>query len=35
LVVGMVGINFYQQINGKFYLLNNNTTNPLAIEYVA
>ena len=31
----MVGINFYQQINGKFYLLNNNTTNQLAIEYVA
>ena len=35
LVVGVVGINFYQQINGKFYPLNNNSTNPLAIEYVA
>ncbi|WP_426061213.1 hypothetical protein [Hymenobacter sp. B1770] len=35
LVVGVVGINFYQQTNGKFYALNNNSTNPLAIEYVA
>ena len=35
LVVGVVGINFYQQLNGKFYALNNNSTNPLAIEYVA
>ena len=35
LVVGVVGINFYQQINDKFYALNNNSTNPLAIEYVA
>lgn len=35
LVAGVVGINFYQQINGKFYALNNNSTNPLAIEYVA
>ena len=35
LVVGVVGINFYQQINGKFYALNNSSTNPLAIEYVA
>ena len=35
LVVGVVGINFYQQINGKFDPLNNNSTNPLAIEYVA
>ena len=35
LVVGVVGINFYQQINGKYYALNNNSTNPLAIEYVA
>ena len=34
LVVGVVGINFYQQVNGKFYPLN-NSTNPLAIEYVA
>ena len=35
LVVGVVGINFYQQVNGKFYPLNNNSTNPLAIAYVA
>jgi len=35
LVVGVVGINFYQELNGKFYSLNNNTTNPLAIKYVA
>ena len=35
LVVGVVGINFYQQMNGKFYPLNNNSTNPLAIDYVA
>lgn len=35
MVVGVVGINFYQQINGKNYPLNNNSTNPLAIEYVA
>jgi len=35
LVVGVVGINFYQQVNGKMYSLNNNASNPLAIEYVA
>ena len=35
LVVGVVGINFYQQVNGKYYALNNNSSNPLAIEYVA
>ncbi|WP_426061459.1 hypothetical protein [Hymenobacter sp. B1770] len=35
LVVGVVGINFYQQVNGKLYPLNNNSTNPLAIGYVA
>ncbi|WP_345059498.1 hypothetical protein [Hymenobacter glaciei] len=35
LVVGMVGINFYQQVNGKFYPLNSNSTDPLAIEYGA
>ncbi|NML65933.1 hypothetical protein HHL22_12020 [Hymenobacter sp. RP-2-7] len=34
LVVGAVGINFYQMLNGKLYPLNNNSTNPLAIEYV-
>lgn len=33
-VVGVVGINYYQQLNGKNYPLNNNATNPLAIEYV-
>jgi hypothetical protein len=35
LVVGVVGINFYQQINGNYYALNDNSTNPLAIEYLA
>ena len=35
LVVGVVGINFYQQVNGKLYALNNNSTNPPSIEYVA
>jgi hypothetical protein len=35
LVVGVVGINFYQLVNGKMYPLNNNSSNPLAIEYVA
>lgn len=35
LVVGVVGVNFYQQVNGKFYPLNNNSTNPLAIAFVA
>lgn len=35
LVVGVVGIRFYQQVNGKFYPLNNNATNALAIEFVA
>lgn len=34
-VVGVVGINYYQQLNGKNYPLNNNATNPLAIDYVA
>ena len=33
-VIGAVGINYYQQLNGKLYPLNNNGTNPLAIEYV-
>ena len=32
LVVGVVGINFYQQVNGKFYPLNNNSTNPLLTQ---
>lgn len=34
LVVGVIGVNFYQQMNGKFYALNNNTYNPLAVKYV-
>jgi hypothetical protein len=34
-VVAVLGINFYQQLNGKYYPLNNNASNPLAIEYVA
>ena len=35
LVIAVVGINYYQQINGKLYPLNNNTSNPLSIEYVS
>lgn len=35
LVVAVVGMNFYQQLNGKYYPLNNNTSNPLAVEYVS
>ncbi|WP_151087444.1 hypothetical protein [Hymenobacter baengnokdamensis] len=34
LVVGVLGINYYQQLNGKYYPLNNNANNPLAVEYV-
>jgi hypothetical protein len=34
-VVGVVGINFYQSVNGQMYPLNNNATNPLAVEFVA
>jgi hypothetical protein len=33
LVLGVVGMNFYQQINSKYYPLNNNASNPLAVEY--
>ena len=33
-VVAVVGINFYQELNGRYYPLNNNASNPLAIEYV-
>lgn len=33
-VIGVVGINFYQQLNGQMYSLNNNASNPLAIEFV-
>ena len=32
LVVGVVGINFYQQVNGKFYPLNNNSTYTLLTQ---
>ncbi|MFD1469400.1 hypothetical protein ACFQ48_14305 [Hymenobacter caeli] len=34
LVVGVLGVNYYQQLNGKYYPLNNNASNPLAVEYV-
>ena len=34
-VVGVVGINYYQQVNGQMYPLNNNASNPLAVEFVA
>lgn len=33
LVLGVVGMNYYQQINGKYYPLNNNASNPLAVQY--
>ncbi len=35
LVLGVLGMNYYQQINGKFYPLNNNASNPLAVEYTS
>jgi hypothetical protein len=35
LVIGVLGMNYYQQINGKYYPLNNNASNPLAVEYVS
>ena len=35
LVIAVVGINYYQQLNGKMYPLNNNASNPLSIEYVS
>jgi hypothetical protein len=34
LVVAVLGVNYYQQLNGKYYPLNNNASNPLAVEYV-
>ncbi|MCC3154571.1 hypothetical protein Q3A66_16270 [Hymenobacter sp. BT770] len=34
-VMAVLGVNFYQSLNGKLYPLNNNATNPLAIAYVA
>jgi hypothetical protein len=35
LVVGVMGMNYYQQINGKLYPLNNNASNPLAVVYTS
>ncbi|MGI4822598.1 MAG: hypothetical protein ACRYFV_15420 [Janthinobacterium lividum] len=35
LVIGVLGMNYYQQLNGKYYPLNNNASNPLAVEYVS
>ena len=32
-VIGVLGVNFYQLLNGKQYPLNNNASNPLAIVY--
>ncbi len=33
IVIGVLGVNFYQLLNGKQYPLNNNASNPLAIVY--
>jgi hypothetical protein len=35
LVIGVLGMNYYQQLNGKYYPLNNNASNPLAVEYTS
>lgn len=35
LVVGVLGMNYYQQINGKYYPLNNNASNPLTVVYTS
>ena len=35
LVLGVLGMNYYQQINSKLYPLNNNASNPLAVEYTS
>jgi len=35
LVLGVLGMNYYQQVNGKFYPLNNNANNPLAVVYTS
>ena len=32
-VIGVLGVNFYQLLNGKQYPLNNIASNPLAIVY--
>ena len=32
-VIGVLGVNFYQLLNGKQYPLHNNASNPLAIVY--
>ena len=33
IVIGVLGVNFYQLLNGKQYPLHNNASNPLAIVY--
>lgn len=33
-VIGVVGVDFFQELNGKFYPLKNNATNPLSIEFI-
>ncbi|WP_223653184.1 hypothetical protein [Hymenobacter psoromatis] len=35
LVLAVVGMNYYQQLNGQYYPLNNNASNPLAVEYTS
>jgi hypothetical protein len=35
LVIGVLGMNYYQRINGKNYPLNNNASNPLAVVYTS
>lgn len=35
LVIGVLGMNYYQRINGKDYPLNNNASNPLAVVYTS
>jgi hypothetical protein len=32
-VVAVMGVNFYQEVNGQMYPINNNASNPLAIVY--
>ena len=33
-ILGVLGVNFYQELNGKMYPLNNNSSNPLAVVFV-
>jgi hypothetical protein len=35
LVICVLGMNYYQQVNGQFYPLNNNASNPLGIVYTS